>query len=77
MTDLLASFALGISASVALSFVLKTTLILVFGLLIVRTMRTARASRRFMVLAWTFALLAMLPAAVRPARSKVNSCPVL
>jgi len=65
MTDLLASFALGISASVALSFVLKTTLILVFGLLIVRTMRTARASRRFMVLAWTFALLAGLPAVVR------------
>lgn len=65
MIDLLASFALGISASVALSLVLKTTVILVFGLLIVRTMRTARASRRFIVLAWTFALLAVLPAAVR------------
>src|SRR5688500_32920 len=65
MIDLLASFALGISASVALSIVLKTTVILVFGLLIVGAMRTARASRRFIVLAWTFALLAVLPAAVR------------
>jgi polysaccharide biosynthesis/export protein len=45
--------------------VLKATVILVFGLLIVGTMRTVRASRRFMVLAWTFALLALLPAAVR------------
>ena len=50
MTDLLASFALGISASVALSLVLKTTVILLLGLLVVRTMRTARASRRFIVL---------------------------
>jgi len=63
MTDLFASLALGISASVALSLILKTTVILVVGLLVVRTMRTARASRRFIVLAWTFASLAMVPAA--------------
>lgn len=65
MTDLLASFALGISASAALSLLVKATVILVLALLLVRALRTARASRRFIVLAWTFALLAVLPVAQR------------
>jgi beta-lactamase regulating signal transducer with metallopeptidase domain len=64
MTDRLASLALGISTSVALSLLVKATTMLVLGLLLVRVMRTARASRRFIVLAWTFALLAVLPVAV-------------
>ena len=64
MTAPLASFALGVSASIALSLLVKATVLLVCGLALVRVMWTARASRRFVVLAWTFILLAALPVAV-------------
>jgi uncharacterized protein (TIGR03435 family) len=62
MTTALASLALVISGSAALSLIVKTTVVLLVGLAVIRTMRRTRASRRFAVLAWTFAALAVLPA---------------
>jgi beta-lactamase regulating signal transducer with metallopeptidase domain len=64
MTVLFASVALAVSASLALSLLVKATVILVLGLAIARVMWTARASHRFVVLAWTFTVLAALPPAV-------------
>lgn len=59
-----ASVALGISTSIALSVIVKATVILAAGLLLVRVMRTTRAARRYVVLAWTFAALCALPIVV-------------
>jgi polysaccharide export outer membrane protein len=64
MTQNLASVAIGISASVPLSIVFKATIVVAVGLLAVSMMRRARAARRFVVLASTFAALSALPIVV-------------
>ena len=61
MTQNAASVALAISASAPLSLVVKATVVLAIGLLLSKAMQRARAARRFVVLAWTFALLSALP----------------
>ena len=64
MTQSLASLAVTISTSFTMSIIVKASLILVVGLLLARAMRGARAARRFVVLAWTFAVLSALPIVV-------------
>ena len=49
--------------SIALPVLVKATLVLMLALLLMQLMRSARASRRFVILAWSFALLAALPLA--------------
>src|SRR5688500_9273903 len=61
MTDVLASLAVAISESLALSLIGKATIVAAAGLLIARAMRNVRASRKYLVLAWTFAVLGGMP----------------
>ncbi len=61
MTQNLASLSIALSASAALSIVFKATVMATAGLLLTKAMRTTRASRRFVVLAWTFAVLSAVP----------------
>jgi polysaccharide export outer membrane protein len=64
MTQNAASVALAISASAVLSLVAKATVVLATGLLLTKAMHRARAARRFVVLAWTFAVLSAVPIVV-------------
>src|SRR5262245_52496758 len=64
MTQNLASLAVVLSTSTALSIVFKATVIVSAGLLLTKAMRATRASRRFVVLAWTFAVLSAVPIGV-------------
>ena len=61
MTDFLASLAVAISESLALSLIGKATIVAAAGLLVARAMRNVRASRKYLVLAWTFVVLAGMP----------------
>ena len=62
MTDVFASWTIAVGDSMAVSIVAKATFVAAVGLLVVLAMRSARASRRSVVLAWTFAALGALPA---------------
>ena len=63
MTGTFGDIVLALSASPEMSIVVKATLTLALGLLGVRIAYTARASRRYLVLAATFGVLLLLPLA--------------
>lgn len=64
MSHNLASLALSISTSVPLSLIVKATVVIAAGLVLVRAMPRARAARRSVVLVCTFGMLAALPLVV-------------